>query len=206
MYSHWRWCYWCCFNSYCYLCRYKTFEWWKKIHIYWKVMPDILYYACTKLRYHLLSNTCIVACHTDIIIYIFCIVPFGVKNWLIGLCSYWIWFGLWTLKVYKRSNCSIFDYGAYNSWQNKIKCWFCYFYSWKLHFYGSVLQSGCSVGVIFILPNGVVFEALLIIQVDDFAWYESKTCRSIMWFFFISGAANIQEMSMFRWNLECLSW
>jgi hypothetical protein len=27
----------------------------------------LLYYACTKLRHYLLSNTCIVACQTDVI-------------------------------------------------------------------------------------------------------------------------------------------
>jgi hypothetical protein len=50
----------------------------------------LLYYACTKLRHYLLSNTCIVACHTDVIKHMLHrpILSGRLGKWAYGLVEY----------------------------------------------------------------------------------------------------------------------
>ena len=52
-------------------------------------MPS-LYYACTKLRYYLLSSECVVACQTDVIKYILQkpILSGRIGKWAYALVEY----------------------------------------------------------------------------------------------------------------------
>ena len=119
-----------------------------------------LYFACTKLRHSLLSNTCIVACQTDVIKYMLHrpILSGRVGKWAYALIEY----DLICEPLKSMKGQVVADFIVQHSIDNDIHLDVGYvtLTPWKLHFDGSVCKSGCGVGVILISPNGVVFEAL----------------------------------------------
>jgi ribonuclease HI len=119
-----------------------------------------LYYACTKLRHYLLSNTCIVACQTDIIKYMLHrpILSGRIGKWAYALIEYDLICE--PLKSMKGQVVANFIVQHSIDKQLDLNVGYLTFTPWKLHFDGSVCKSGCGVGVIIISPNGAIFEAL----------------------------------------------
>jgi hypothetical protein len=120
-----------------------------------------LYYACTKLRHYLLSSTCYVACHTDIIKYMLQkpILSGRVGKWAYALVEY----DLRCEPIGSMKGQIVADFIVQHriDKQLDIDVGYVTFTPWKLHFDGSSCRSGCGVGIIItVSPSGAIFEAL----------------------------------------------
>jgi hypothetical protein len=117
-----------------------------------------LFYACSKLRYYLLSSTCIVAYQADVI------KPMLQQPILSGRIGKWAYFlieydfAYEPLKSMKGHVVSDFIVGHSIDQNVNESCNLVSIHPWKLFFDGSTCREGQVVGVVLISPRGAIFE------------------------------------------------
>jgi hypothetical protein len=117
-----------------------------------------LFYACSKLRHYLLSSTCIVTCHVDVIKHILqqLILSGRIGKWAYALIEYYL--GYEQLKSMKGQVVADFIIG-YSIDQNiDESCNLVSIRPWKLFFDGLTCIESQGVGVVLVSPRGAVFE------------------------------------------------
>lgn len=119
-----------------------------------------LYHACTKLRHYLLSNTCIVACQTNIIKYKLQkpILSGRIGKWAYALIEYDL--VCEPLKSMRGQIVADFIVEHRIDEQLDLDVGYITITPWKLHFDGLVCKNGCGVGVVLVSPNRANFEFL----------------------------------------------
>jgi ribonuclease HI len=117
-----------------------------------------LFYACSKLRYYLLSSTCIVACQTDIIRHMLQqpILSGRIEKWAYALIEYDLAYE--PLKSMKGQVIEDFIIGHSIDQNNDESCNLMSIHLWKLFFDGSACREGQGVGVVLISPRRAIFE------------------------------------------------
>ena len=117
-----------------------------------------LFYACTKLRYYLLSNSCAVACQTDVIKYMLRnpIMSGRVGKWAYALIEYDLAYE--PLKSMKSQ--IVVDFIVEHQIDDSFELDISYvtFTPWKLYFDGSVCNEGQGIGVVLVSPQGATFD------------------------------------------------
>jgi len=117
-----------------------------------------LFYACTKLRYYLLSSSCIITCQTDVIKYMLRnpIMSGRVGKWAYALIEYDLAYE--SLKSMKDQ--IIVDFIVEHRIDDSCELDIAYvtFIPWKLYFDGSVCNEGQVFGVVLVSPEGVAFD------------------------------------------------
>jgi hypothetical protein len=118
-----------------------------------------LYYACTKLRHYLLSSMCIVACQTNVIKYMLHrpILSSRIGKWAYALIEYDLAYE--SLKSMKGQIIAIFIVEHQIDNEHDIDLNLVSLVPWKLYFDVLVCSNGQGVGVVYISPHGIVFEA-----------------------------------------------
>ena len=116
-----------------------------------------LYYACTKLRYYLLSSTCIVVCQIDVIKHMLqkSILSGRIGKWAYALVEYEL--ACEPLKSMRGQIVANFIVEHRINDERDLEVGYFTCTPWKLYFDRSVWDDGRGIGVVLISPNGVVF-------------------------------------------------
>jgi ribonuclease HI len=119
-----------------------------------------LFYACSKLRYYLLSSTCIVACQTDIIRHMLQqpILSGRIGKWAYALIEYDLAYE--PLKSMKDQVIEDFIIEHSIDQNNDESCNLMSIHLWKLFFNGSACREGQGVGVVLISSRRAIFEQM----------------------------------------------
>jgi hypothetical protein len=117
-----------------------------------------LFYACSKLRYYLLSSTCIVACQADVIRHMLQqpILSRRIGKWAYSLIEYDLSYK--PLKSMKGQVIADFIVGHSIDQDNDELCNLVSIHLWKLFFDDSTCREGQGVGVVLISSRGAVFK------------------------------------------------
>ena len=117
-----------------------------------------LYYACTKLRYYLLSSTCIVVCQTDVIKHMLQkpILNGRIGKWAYALVEYDL--ACEPLKSMRGQIVADFIVEHRINDKHALEIGYINFTPWKFYIDGSVCDNGQGIGAILISPNGAVFK------------------------------------------------
>ena len=117
-----------------------------------------LYYACTKLRYYLLSSTCIVVCQTDVIKHMLQkpILSGRICKWAYALVEY----DLACEPLKNMIGQIVVDFIVEHqiNGEHDLKVGYITCTPWKMYFNRSVCDDRVGIGAVFISPNGAVFE------------------------------------------------
>jgi hypothetical protein len=117
-----------------------------------------LFYACSELRYYLLSSTCIVACQADVIRHMLYqpILSGRIGKWAYALIEYDLAYE--SLKFLKGQVVADFIVGHSIDQNSDESCNLVSIHPWKLFFDGFTCREGQGVGAVLISPRGVIFE------------------------------------------------
>jgi hypothetical protein len=115
-------------------------------------------YPCCKLRHYLLSSTCIVACHTDVIKHILqqLILSGIIEKWAYALIEYDLAYE--PLKSRKYQGVADFIVEHSIDQNSDELCNLVPISPWKLFFDDSACREGHGVGVVLISPRAANFE------------------------------------------------
>jgi hypothetical protein len=117
-----------------------------------------LFHACSKLRYYLLSSTCIVACQADVLRHMLQqpILSGRIGKWAYALIEYDL--ACEPLKSMKGQVIEDFIVG-HSIDQNSDESYnLVSIHPWKFFFDGSTCREGQGVGVVLVSPRGAIFE------------------------------------------------
>jgi hypothetical protein len=119
-----------------------------------------LFYACSKLRHYLLSSTCMVTCHVDIIKHMLqqLILSWRIEKWAYALIEYDLAYE--QLKSMKGQVVADFIIGHSIDQNINESCNLVSIHPWKLFFDGSACIEGQCVGVVLVSARGAIFETL----------------------------------------------
>jgi ribonuclease HI len=120
-----------------------------------------LFYACSKLWHYLLSSTCVVACHVDVIRHMLQqpILSGRIRKWAYALIEYDLAYE--PLKSMKGQVVADFIVEHSIDQNNNESCNLVLVRPWKLFFDGSTRREGQGVGIVFISLRGAIFEQLV---------------------------------------------
>ena len=116
------------------------------------------YYVCTKLRYYLLSSTCIVVCQTVLIKHILQkpILSGRIGKWPYALVEYDL--ACETLKSMRGQIVADFIVEHRINDKHDLEVGYITCTPWKLYFDRSVCDDGQGIGAVLLSQNGAVFE------------------------------------------------
>ena len=116
-----------------------------------------LYHACTKLRYYLLSNTCIVVCQTNVIKHMLQkpILSGRIGKWAYALVEYDLAYK--SLRAIKGQIVADFIVQYRINDEHNLEVGYVTCTPWKLFFDGSSCDDGQGIAAVLISPNGIIF-------------------------------------------------
>jgi ribonuclease HI len=158
-----------------------------------------LFYACSNLWNYLLSSTCVVVCHANVIKYLLHqpILSGGIRKWAYTLIQYDLVYD--PLKSMKGQVVADFIVGHSIDQNSDESCNLVSIHLWKLFFAGSASREGQGVRVVLVSTRGAVFKQS--VDLENFCTNNQAEYEAILLGLYILSSMHVKSVEAFNDSL-----